>query len=159
MTIGIYTEIIKDIKTRLEAISGGYVQLGYKADSVTPDQEKYFIIDMTGIEEAYGQSLQMSRKTGTVTLNIRCVKSMIPDAQNKLYIDTAGVYTGLVPYVEQVLDAINTSSSVLNPQIQDSTNSIAITVGGFEYNDLQAWFDIGVTVQTKPFLINNRQQI
>ena len=159
MTIGVYTEIIKDIKSRLESISGSYVQLGYKNDSVQSDQEKYFIIDIVGIEEAYGQSLQQRHKTGTLTLNIRCIKAMIPDDQNKLYIDTASVYTGLVPYIETVLDAINTSSSVLNPQIQDSTNSIAITVGAFEYSNVSAWFDVGVIVQTKPFIINNRLQI
>jgi hypothetical protein len=64
-----------------------------------------------------------------------------------------------VPFIEEVLDARNTDGSTLDPQIQNSANSMGMSVDGFEWNDTRIWFNVKLVIKTKPFTINNRQQI
>ena len=157
MTKGVYTNILYQIKSRLEANITEYnVYLGNKDMVLTQDQQKVIIINFDSIEEVYGRARQQNMKDATMNVVITCMKALVPDAENKLYeSDTAG----LVPFIEEVLDALNTETdtTTLNPQIEDSAESMDISIGGLETTNDRAWFDINVTVSTKPFTINNRQ--
>ena len=155
MTKGVYTNIAYELKARLEAnISGAYVQMGFTADRLTQDQDNYFLIYPTNIQEEYGRAVQRNRKDGTISFTISCMQSLITDSQNLLYeTDT----TGFLPKVEKVLDALNTTTAGdLNPQIENAAMSMAFNVTNFEPQKDKVWFDINVDVTTKEFTINNR---
>jgi hypothetical protein len=70
------------------------------------------------------------------------------------YLDT------LLPYIEQVLDAINTQTdgTTLNPQLTTGAESMGITVDNFRAGADRVWFDVVLSIRTKPFDINNRQE-
>ena len=177
MSSGVYVSVINEVANRLNKVTGAYVQLGYKADRLAQDQERYFLIDLTSISEEYGQAMQNRRKDGMVSLVVRCMKATRSDEQNKLYdatwlVDGDGNYvidaegnkivsgaTGLVPFIEEVLDALNTDGTTLNPQMVNSANSIGVSVDGFEWEDTRVWFNVNLEIKTRPFVINNRQQI
>jgi|AntAceMinimDraft_2_1070361.scaffolds.fasta_scaffold12811_4 hypothetical protein len=155
MTKGVYTDIIYQIKTRLEANITEYkVYLGNKNMVLTQDQQKVIIINIEGIEEQYGRALQKRNKDAVMSVTISCMKALVPDSDNKLYESDT---TGLLPFIEEVLDALNTDGATENPQLVNSAESMGISIGGLETTNDRAWFDINVTVSTKPFTINNRQ--
>jgi len=156
MTIGVYTELIKEIKARLEAnLTGAYVALGYTDERLTQDQEKFCLVKIDSITEEYGNSRQQNRKDGELAITVSCMKAILADEQNNLYETDS---TGFVPFIEDVLDALNTEtdSSTLNPQLENAATSMGFNVSNFISSRDRVWFDVNITIRTKPFLINNR---
>ena len=160
MSIGVYTEIIKELKDRLEnsdKLSTAYLQLGIKPDTLQPDDLPYLALtpDATFIEEEYSSSTnQKNSKQGTLNMVLWCGYPVSRDEDNNLYEGTDG---GLFSFVEDVLDALNTNTSdEANPQIQDSARSMELTVGNYVKADNIASFEVNIAITTKPFIINNR---
>ena len=157
MSIGVYTNLVKQIKLRLETnLTGACVHLGYASERLFQDQELFCAIIPSNIDEtSYGNARQQNRKDGELTITVSCMKAILKDEQNNLY-ETDEV--GLFPFIEDVLDALNTETdgATLNPQLEDSANSMGFTVTNFIPATDRVWFDVNITIRAKPFLINNR---
>jgi len=69
MTKGVYTNILYQIKSRLEANIAEYnVYLGNKDMVLTQDQQKVIIINFDSIEEQYGRARQQNMKDATMNV-------------------------------------------------------------------------------------------
>ena len=181
MTIGAYVTIANDIAQRLiDNVADVYVQVGSKDDRIFQDQEKYCAIMLTGIDENYGQARQYNRKDGAMSFTISCMKATLADSQSSAVdsgdiVDDTGAYltddsgvtimgfggNGFMPFIEEVLDAINTKAdgTTLDPQIEDAATSMKISVGNIQYGRDRIWFDVSIDITSKPFTINNRRRI
>jgi hypothetical protein len=148
---GVYLDIITELETRLKTVASATVYVGYVSETLMADQEKILIVTMPSIEEEYGTARQENRKVANLTFVISGMKSIVVDSKDNL--------KTVLPFLEEVLDKLNTSGSTLNPQLVEGAKSMAISVGEFRAMPDRVWFDVTVTVQTIPFLINNRRQI
>jgi len=69
-----------------------------------------------------------------------------------------GEYAGFLPYLEKLLDYINTTTSgVLNPQLVNSTLSMGINIQNIIKHEMTIEAEILISVNTTNFLIINRQ--
>jgi hypothetical protein len=179
--MGVYTEIIREVKNRLLVnLADCTVAVGYVDERLTADQERFCIIQPVNIVEAYGRARQENKKDANLDVIISCMKSIVMDSKENLYklvslVDGEGnniadsegfdIVDGsyldtLLPYIEQVLDAINTQTdgTTLNPQLTTGAESMGITVDNFRAGADRVWFDVVLSIRTKPFDINNRQE-
>ena len=167
MSIGAYTNLIKLLKDRLDAkqVTLGIktIQIVAKPERLQQDMMPYLLLipDSQFITEEYGASMQNKRKNATMNLLIYCDYPINDrDTANALYDENAGVYTGFLPFVEKLVDALNTTTGgVLNPQLEDATASMGITVQNVEKTDNSMSFEIALSVTGMAFVINNRQNI
>jgi hypothetical protein len=151
MADGVFTAVVTELVTRLTAVSGAVVYSGYISESLMADQEKVLIITIPSIEESYGRARQENCKDATLSVVISGMKAITIDSKDNL--------KTVLPFLEEVLDKLNTSGSTLNPQLVAGAESMGISVGEFRAMPDRVWFDVTVTIRTTPFLINNRRQI
>ncbi len=158
MTSGVYANIFKELKARLEAnLTGETVEIGVRDLTLTPDMEKRIIIYPTNITEEYGKVQQNRGKTGTISVTLTCSKAILTDSPNNVY-NASDESNCLIVWVEQVLDAINsTTAGAVNPQLEDTAHAMGITVTNFQYGSQVIWFDIVLEIETKTFEINKRR--
>jgi len=179
---GAYTEIIREVKNRLLVnLADCTVAVGYIDERLTADQERFCIIQPINIVEEYGRARQENRKDGNLDIIISCMKAIVMDSKENLYkltslvddvgnniVDSDGfnIVDGsyldcLIPYIEEVLDALNTQTdgTTLNAQLVTGAESMGLTVDNFRASADRVWFDVTITVRSKPFLINNRREI
>jgi len=147
---GVFTELITEIKTRLETISGAVVCTGYPDERLTQDDAHNLFVYVANIEEAYGRARQENCKDATLTILVTGFVAYTPD-------DKTVITSTLLPRIELILDKLNTGSGVLNPQLVNASESMGISVGNFQVSSDRVWYDVNITVRTVPFLINNRQ--
>ena len=167
MSIGAYTNLIKLLKDRLDAkqVTLGIktIQIVAKPERLQQDMMPYLLLtpDSQFITEEYGSSMQNQRKNATINLLILCEYPINDrDTANALYDEAGGVYTGFLPFVEKLVDALNTTTGGdLNPQLEDATASMGITVQNVEKTDNSMSFEIALSVTGMAFVINNRQNI
>lgn len=180
--MGVYSEIVREVKNRLLVnLSDCTVAVGYVDERLTADQERFCIIQPVSFTEEYGRARQENRKDATLELVISCMKAITMDSKDNLYqltslVDDEGnniadsvgfnIVDGsyldtIMPFIEEVLDALNTQTDgvTLNPQLVMGAESIGLSVGAFRGSADRVWFDINVTVRTVPFVINNRREI
>lgn len=158
MANGIYADIFKELKARLEAnLTGETVEIGVRDITTTQDMEKRIFIYPTNITEVYGKVQQDRGKTGTISVTLACSKAIITDSPNNVY-NASDESNCLIVWVEQVLDALNTTTGgVVNPQLENTANAMGITVTNFQYGSSVIWFDIVLEIDTKTFTINKRR--
>lgn len=149
---GVYTELITEIKARIEAnVSGSVVCTGYPDERLTQDEAHKLFVYVTSIEEAYGRARQENCKDATLNATVTGFVGYSPDS-------TDVITATLLPKIEEVVDALNTTKTgVLNPQLVNASESMGISIGNFQVSSDRVWFDVNITVRTVPFTINNRQ--
>ncbi len=155
--IGVYTNLIKEIKARLDAytlLDAFIINVGTK-NVRKQSGDKYMQIEYGSpfIEEDY-MRVRKDQKEGRVNLLIWVTFPKIRDAANGMF---ATDTTGVIPTMEDILDALNTdTSSELNPQITNAAKSMEFSIGSVLEHDSTTEFEIEIKITTTDFVINDR---
>ena len=184
MSLGIYTDVLRTLINRVYAkkddLGLKHIQVMPKPERLQPDMTPYILItpEVDFITEEYGTSVQNTRKTGMVNLNLWVEYPITNrDSNNSAFsgpyvvdesfnniIDDFGFllasnegFGGFLPFLEELLDGINTDSTgALNPQIQNATLSMGISVSNVVKHENTISCEILLNIRTTPFIINNR---
>ncbi len=162
---GVYVSIVKELYDRINLkkteLGLKHIQILHKPEALQPDATPYLQIipDVAFINEEYGASVQQRRKNATVNILIWTEFPIDDrDAENPLYNDD--LTSGFLPYIEELLDYLNQDTAGdLNPQLQNATQSMGISVQNIIKQDSTISAEILLSIKTQPFVINNRQQI
>lgn len=185
MGYGVYTQIIREIAFRLDNAYTNLglksLQIMPKEERLQPDMMPYVLIspDPNFINESYSSSIQQGRKDATMNLVVWVGYSIlnrdsdnftsnighITDFQLSHIIDNSGFLlasddgTGFLTFLERFLDALHTTTdNESNPQLVSTpTRSMGVTIQNVVKNNMSIEAEILLSIQTQPFVLNNRQ--
>jgi hypothetical protein len=150
-----------------------------KPEALQQDAMPYIQILPDAINEFYTGSNARGQKEASLSMTLMCYfPAANRDGDNSFYehnyivdnatnniTDDAGFllasnFEGFSMWLEKLLDYINTDlTGEMNPQLTDSTQSMAISVSNIIKDGSTLSAEVLITVETGKFGINNRQQI